>query len=96
MKSVQDTLNAELAKGKSIAWWAIGYYISYGGEHGFDLKIPIFQFNEADNNTRVLIDYLGTMMWINIRPSQLHYGWGGEDAPSPEAKEIRRKLEELV
>ncbi len=96
MKTTQERLNKALEQGKSIAWWAMGYYISYGGPYGFDLKIPIFQYIEqSQHTTKVLIDYLGLMMWINIRPQQLHYGWGGQNPPSPEGKEIRRKLESI-
>lgn len=94
MKTVQDTLNQELSKGKSIAWWAIGYYIEVGNEHCPSLKIPIFQYIEqSKTNTVVLIDYLGSMMFINVRPERVFYGWGGTNAPSPEGKELRRKLE---
>ena len=96
MKTIQNTLDKELSKGKSIAWWAIGYYISAGNQYSPSLKIPIFQFIEqSKHNTRVLIDYLGSMMWINCRPENVFYGWGGKDAPSPIGKEIRRKLEEI-
>jgi len=35
------------------------------------------------------------MMWINSRPERVRYGWGGDDAPSPEGKELRRKLESI-
>ena len=102
MKTVQDTLNEELSKGKSIAWWARGYYVSAGNEYCPSLKIPVFDFDikelearQPHESVKVLVDYLGSMMWINIRNYQLFYGWGGNDAPSPEGKEIRRKLELL-
>lgn len=97
MKTVQDRLNDELAKGKSIAWWAIGFYVTSGNTHCPRLKVPIFGLNEvSEHNTKVLIDYLGSMMWINLNPYQVHYGWGGENAPSPQGKELRRKLEVLM
>ena len=97
MKTVQDTLNIELSKGKSIAWWVMGYYILVGNQYSFSHKIPIFQYIEhTEHNTMVLIDYLGSMMWINVRPERVHYGYGGENPPSPEGKELRRKLEQLM
>jgi len=97
MKTVQDTLNGEIAKGKSIAWWAMGYYVTSGNIHSPRLKVPIFGYNEVSQyNTKVLIDYLGSMMWINLNPYQVHYGWGGNDAPSPRGKELRRKLEQIM
>ena len=102
MKTIQQTLDTELSKGKSIAWWARGYYLSAGNQHCPSLKIPVFDFdiNEVEakkphENVKVLIDYLGSMMWINVRNHDLFYGWGGEMPPSKEAKLIRSKLESL-
>lgn len=97
--AVQNRLNNELSKGKSIAWWAMGYYISVGNEYSPSFKIPIFQFIEqSKNNTMVLIDYLGSMMWINCRPERVIYGnmkRNGELSPSEVGKELRSKLEAL-
>ena len=96
METVQDRLNKELSKGNSIADWAIGYYLTAGNTHSPVLKISIFQFiEESEFNTKVLVDYLGSMMWINLRPHSVYYGWGGENAPSPTGKELRRKLEAI-
>ena len=96
METVQDRLNEELSKGNSIADWAIGYYLTAGNTHSPVLKISIFQFiEETQHNTKVLIDYLGSMMWINCRPENVRYGWGGKNCPSPEGKELRRKLEAI-
>ena len=33
METTQDRLNKELQKGKSIATWAIGYYVAVGNEY---------------------------------------------------------------
>ena len=97
MITTQERLNRDLAKGKSIAWWAMGYYVTSGNQFSPSLQVPIFGFNEVSKyNTMVLIDYLGSMMWINIRPERVFYGWGGNDAPSPRGKELRRKLEAIM
>ncbi len=97
MKTTQDTLNTELSNGKSIAWWAIGYYLTAGNQFSPSLKIPIFQFIEqSSHNTKVLIDYLGSMMWINLKPEQVFYGWGGTNAPSSEGKLLRLRLEVIM
>jgi len=106
MKTVQDILNIELVNNKSIAWWAMGFYVTAGNVHSPKLKIPIFGMSEfihtcityppPSRSVKVLIDYLGSMMWINVRFEQLHFGYGGENPPSPEGKELRRKLEQLM
>ena len=98
METVQERLNKELTQGKSIADWAIGYYISIGNEHCFSINIPIFQFIEHSKyNTIVLIDYLGSMMWINIQSERVFYGWGinNNNSPSQKGKDLRRKLETI-
>jgi hypothetical protein len=102
MKTIQQRLDSELSKGKSIAWWARGYYLSAGNQHCPSLKIPVFDFDikevearKPHESVKVLVDYLGSMMWINVRKYDLFYGWGGTNAPSPEGKELRRKLEAL-
>jgi hypothetical protein len=96
MKTKQEFLNTELSKGKSIVNWVMGYYNTGGNEFSPSLKIPIFGFIEQSKfNTMVLVDYLGSMMWINLYPHQVNYGHGGENAPSPMGKELRRKLESL-
>ena len=102
MKTIQQKLDSELSKGKSIAWWARGYYLSAGNEYCPSLKIPIFDFDikdieskQAQETVKVLIDYLGSMMWINVRNYQLFYGWGGSNPPSQEGKNIRRLIESL-
>jgi len=96
MKTVQERLDMRLSKGNSIAWWAMGFYVEPGGPHGFNLNIPIFGYKEQSQfNTMVLIDFLGSMMWINCKPEHVFYGWGGKDAPSPKGKELRRKLEAI-
>jgi hypothetical protein len=64
MESAQESLNKELQKGKSIAHWAIGYYVEAGNEYCPSLKIPIFDRLEekivgSTKSTKVLIDYLG-------------------------------------
>lgn len=106
MKTVQETLNKELSNGKSIAWWAVGYYVTAGNVHCPRLKIPIFGMSDyihtcsyyppPSRTVKVLIDYLGSMMWINVRFGQLHFGCGGTNPPSPEGKELRRRLEAIM
>ena len=100
MESAQESLNKELQKGKSIAHWAIGYYVAVGNEYCPSLKIPIFDRQEekivgSTKSTKVLIDYLGSMMWINVRMNDVYYGWGGYNAPSQEGKYLRGVLESL-
>lgn len=57
-----------------------GHYLSSGGPNGLDHEIPYydirFNHNKAHmSNTalglQVLIDYIGSLMWINIRESWL-------------------------
>lgn len=96
MKTVQHTLNQELEQGKSIAWWACGYYVTASNVHCPALKIVIFGWEQNDKHCKVLVDYLGSMMWINIWTIQLHVGWGGENPPSPEGKTLRLGLEQLM
>jgi len=106
METVQQRLDKELSKGKSIAWWAIGYYVTSGNEFSPRLKVSVFDIPDylrtctnyppASRRIRVLIDYLGSMMWININLGQLHIGWGGECPPSQEGKNLRLKLEQIM
>ena len=101
MLSIQEHLQRDINNNKSIAWWAKGFYISKGGEHGFDLKIPFFAFNnnidelKPNDTTKVLVDYLGSMVWVNVLVHWLHYGYGVENSPSKEGKLIRYQLENL-
>lgn len=102
MKTIQDTLNESLSAGKSIAWWARGYYLSGGNEYCPSLKIPVFDFDIKDieskqphETVKVLIDYLGSMMWINVRVYDLFYGWGGDYPPSKEGKYLRAIIESI-
>lgn len=102
MKTIQQTLDGELQKGKSIAWWARGYYLSAGNEHCPSIKIPVFDFDikeveakQKHESIKILVDYLGSMMWINVRNYQLFYGWGGEFPPSKEGKYIRAMSETI-
>lgn len=92
METVQQTLNDKLSKGESIAQFAIGYYLTAGNQYSPSLQVPIFEFKEQSRfNSMVLIDYLGSMMWINVRPENVFYGWCGKDR----GKELRRKLEAI-
>lgn len=105
MATVQNILNQELSKGNSIAWWVTGYYLTSGNVHSPSLKVPIFGMSDfiskhsnyppPNRTVKVLIDYLGSMIWINLRFHQLHFGYGGKNAPSPEGKELRCKLEAI-
>jgi hypothetical protein len=102
MESIQNRLNTELQKGKSIAWWARGYYVSSGNQHCPSIKIPVFDFDINDveakqkhESVKVLIDFLGSMMYINVRVGDLFYGWGGDNPPSKEGKYIRAMLESI-
>ena len=102
MKTIQDTLNESLSAGKSIAWWARGYYLSGGNEYCPSLKIPVFDFDIKDieskqphETVKVLIDYLGSMMWINVRVYDLFYGWGGDYPRSKEGKYLRPIIESI-
>jgi len=106
MISVQERLNSELKHGKSIAWWACGYYVSKGGVHGLDLKVPIFAHNHEGKGiglhskdqsiVRVLISYMGSMMWINVRACDMSYGMGGDFPPSMQGKYIQALHESLL
>lgn len=95
METIQDRLNKELELGNSIAKWAIGFYVSKGNAHCFDINVPIFDFKSFGNNSKVLIDYLGSMMWINIQTDRVFYGYGGENPPSERGKMLRSKLESI-
>lgn len=102
METIQQRLGNDLDKGKSIAWWARGYYLSGGNQHCPSIKIPVFDFdiNEVESKkshetVKVLIEYLGSMMYINVRVGDLFYGWGGNNPPSKEGKYIRAMLETI-
>lgn len=105
METVQERLDKELSKGNSIADWAIGYYVTSGNQFSPRLKVSVFDIPDylrtcinqppPSRRVRVLIDYLGSMMWINIRLGQLHFGWGGKNSPSQEGKDHRRRLESI-
>jgi hypothetical protein len=105
METIQERLDKELSEGNSIASWAIGYYIESGNEHSPSFKIPIFDIPDylrscthyppPSRRVKVLIDYLGSMMWINTVVGRIYFGYGGKDSPSLEGKELRRKLESL-
>lgn len=101
MITFQEYLQRYLDKGKSIAWYAKGYYLSKGGANSFDLKVPVFEFEnnieklKPTDVTKVLVDYLGSMMWINVLVNDLFYG----TVPvkyNHEAKLIRFQLESLM
>ncbi|MCK9543443.1 MAG: hypothetical protein M0R03_15590 [Novosphingobium sp.] len=100
MKTIQELLQKDLDNGKSIGWFAKGFYITKGGIHGFDLKIPFFAFEtEIDNlkptdTTKVLVEYLGSMVWINVLVHWLYYGTVPVNY-SMEAKNIRYTIENL-
>ena len=93
-------LNKDLANNKSIGFWAIGYYVSYDGGCGFNLKIPYFdiQSNFQDlkptDTVKILVDYLGSLMWINVLKHTLRYGTYPNNYLM-EAKNIRFTLESL-
>jgi len=96
MITKQERLSKDLSKGKSIGFWAIGYYLNHGNQFSPTIKTPIFDVNEqSKTNTMVLIDYLGSMMWINCKPEWVFYGMGGEFPPSKEGKLLRFQLESL-
>jgi hypothetical protein len=100
METTQERLDKELSKGKSIAMWAIGYYVEVGNQYCPSLKVPIFDRTEekivgSTKSTKVLIDYLGSMMWINVKMCNVYYGWGIYNSPSQEGKDLRRVLESL-
>lgn len=61
-------LDKKLVLNQSIAKWAIGFYVCTGGEHGFNLKIPIFGIMIIPQSgvAKVLVDYLNEMFWINV------------------------------
>ena len=72
MITKQERLDRELAKGKSIAWWAIGYYNTAGNQFSPSLKVSVFDIPEylytcnnyppPSRTIKVLVDYLGSMM----------------------------------
>jgi hypothetical protein len=100
MITIQESLQRDLDKGKSIGWFAKGYYIAKGGVHGFDIKVPFFAYESNFDNlkptdtTKVLVDYLGSMVWINVLVHWLYYGTVPVNY-SQEAKLIRYQLESL-
>lgn len=100
MLTTKEYLQRRLDNGKSIGWFAKGFYISKGGEFSFDLKVPFFAF-ESDidklkptDTTKVLVEYLGSMVWINVLVHWLYYGTVPVNY-SMEAKNIRYTLETL-
>ena len=99
MISLIDAITKDKNKGKSISFWVKGFYRQSGGPHGFDIKIPIFDFKECKQQFgithKVLIDYLGSFMWININVKDLHYGYGVKFPPSKEGKFIQMRLEAI-
>ena len=57
-----------------------GFYQSYGGPHGLSIKIPFYgtrhnpqkaHMSNRPLGHQVLVDFLGTLIWINVRPSDL-------------------------
>lgn len=103
MITVQQRLDREISAGKSIGWWAIGYYVANGGPFGFTIKVPIFGITRLDSITdkplcpvvKVLIDYLGSMMWINVEYRWVNHGSGGNNSPSSQGKLLRYQLESI-
>lgn len=100
MLSREEILNRELVNNKSIAFFAKGYYVSSGGEHGFDLKIPFYDMDNVEGlkpheTTRILVDYLGSIMWINVRIYQLFYGSYPVNYHK-EAQCLRSRLENII
>jgi hypothetical protein len=99
MITLIEAMTRDKNKGRSLSFWVKGFYLQSGGPHGFDIKIPIFDFKECKPRFgithKVLIDYLGSFMWININVKDLHYGYGRKFSPSKEGKDVQMKLEAI-
>ena len=105
MESRQEKLNSKLKERKSIAWYARGYYIARGGVHGFDIKVPVFDFPEflitsqytppKSRTIKVLIEAFGEMMWINIKLGDLYYNKESPFSCAKKASLLRFQLESI-
>ena len=98
MLSNQEYLNRKLQEGKSIAWFARGYYISRGINPDMNLKIPIFDIKDnldmikPHETTQVLCECFGELMWINVQAYNIMVGTVPNNY-SKEGKYIRAMLE---
>jgi len=71
MESKRIVLNKKIINGESIVDYVIGYYDDIGGPNGFNYKIPIFGVINFNRISKVLINYLGSMQWINIQTERI-------------------------
>jgi hypothetical protein len=89
-------LDEMLKNNKSIARFAVGYYIARGGSKTLEYKIPIFAYElKSDVMYRVLIEYLGMMFWINVQTKDVFYGGNVGLHRSTEGKQLMASLEIL-
>lgn len=86
MESRRLMLNNKLGNKESVVDHVMGYYLSRGNISP-NHEIPIFK----SLGNRVMIDYLGTMMWINVHPADVFID--AEDRVYAQNKQ--RKLETI-
>ena len=92
MKSKQEMLNIKLSNHESVINHVIGYYIAVGNQFSPSLDVPIFDYIEQSKYTTiVLVNYLGSMMWVNVRPEVVQLG----DKARIFAQNLARKLEQI-
>lgn len=85
-------LNRKLENKDSLVDHVLGYYIDAGNVNCPNLNVPVFDVKkQSRTNTRVLINYFGSMMWINVRPEKVLVGNRFRMA----AMEIQRRLENI-
>jgi hypothetical protein len=75
MESRRQIINSKLKNRESVVDHVIGFYVEVGNQHSPCLNVPIFNaIKKTETNTVVQIDYLGSAMWINVRPERVFVG----------------------
>jgi hypothetical protein len=95
-RTIED-FNKRIKEHKTIAFDAVGYYIARGGTNSFELKIPIFAFeSKPDGTYKALIEFIGSMCWINVVEKDIFFGGCVGLHYSTEGKLIRKELEKII
>jgi hypothetical protein len=71
MESKRIVLNKKIIGNESIVDYVVGYYVDMGGPNGFNYIIPIFGVINFNRISKVFINYLGSMQWINIQTERI-------------------------
>ena len=100
LKSINE-LNKLVKDNKSIAEYAIGFYIEEGGSKKYKIKVPIFAYEICDEEPimyRVLVEFINQMCYIVIPESKVYFGINEhtEIPHSYEGKKIRIEHEKLI